>query len=100
MSQDRSTASAKSSNTNVTLIDNTSGNEATLPLIAGTDGPMVIDIRSLYAETGYFTFDPGFVATGSCESKITFIDGDNGILDLSKAYRLKPGTGWLTRRMS
>ncbi len=85
MSQDRSTASAKTANMNITLIDNTNGNRATLPLIGGTHGPKVIDIRSLYADTGYFTYDPGFVATGSCESKITFIDGDNGIL-LHRGY--------------
>ena len=85
MSQDRSTAAAKSANANVTLVDNTTGNEATFPLIGGTHGPKVIDIRSLYAETGFFTFDPGFVATGSCESKITFIDGDAGVL-LHRGY--------------
>ena len=46
----------------------------------GSVGPSVIDIRKLYAETGHFTFDPGFTATASCESKITYIDGDKGIL--------------------
>ena len=43
-------------------------------------GPAVFDIRKLYAETGYFTYDPAFMSTASCESKITFIDGDKGIL--------------------
>ena len=94
MSQDRSTAPAKTANMNITLIDNTNGNRATLPLIGGTHGPKVIDIRSLYNDTGYFTYDPGFVATGSCESKITYIDGDNGIL-LHRGFPI----GDLARRM-
>ena len=51
-----------------------------LPIIESTIGPDVIDVRNLYKETGYFTFDPGYLSTGSCESKITFIDGDKGIL--------------------
>jgi citrate synthase len=64
----------------VTLIDNSTGTQVTLPLISGSVGPKVIDIRKLYAETGHFTFDPGYTSTGSCESKITYIDGDNGVL--------------------
>lgn len=51
----------------------------TLPVFSGTLGPDVIDIRT-FAKTGMFTFDPGFLATASCESKITFIDGDLGQL--------------------
>ncbi len=47
---------------------------------SGTVGPDVIDIASLYASTGAFTYDPGFTSTASCESKITFIDGDKGVL--------------------
>src|SRR5579871_5137435 len=50
------------------------------PVLDGTEGPSVIDISKLYAETGYFTYDPGFMSTASCDSKITFIDGDKGIL--------------------
>lgn len=46
------------------------------PVLKGTEGPDVIDISKLYSETGYFTFDPGFLSTASCDSKITFIDGD------------------------
>jgi citrate synthase len=64
----------------VTLTDNSTGTQVTLPLISGSVGPKVIDIRKLYAETGHFTFDPGYTSTGSCESKITYIDGDNGVL--------------------
>jgi citrate synthase len=72
----------------VTLIDNTNGKQFTLPLISGSVGPKVIDIRKLYAETGYFTFDPGFTATGSCESAITYIDGDEGVL-LYRGYPIE-----------
>src|ERR1700720_2020270 len=50
------------------------------PIYDGTIGPEVIDISKLYAEAGIFTYDPGFTSTGSCESKITYIDGDAGIL--------------------
>ncbi|MGI9301826.1 MAG: citrate synthase [Gammaproteobacteria bacterium] len=64
----------------VTVIDNATGKQIELPLLEGTDGPAVIDISKLYKELGYFTFDPGFTATGSCESKITFIDGGKGLL--------------------
>jgi citrate synthase len=50
------------------------------PVLAGSVGPEVIDIRKLYAQTGKFTFDPGFTSTAACESKITYIDGDAGVL--------------------
>lgn len=50
------------------------------PVLAGSVGPEVIDIRKLYANTGRFTFDPGFTSTAACESKITYIDGDEGVL--------------------
>lgn len=69
----------------VTLIDDTTGQSWKLPVLEGSVGPRVIDIRKLYAETGYFTHDPGFTSTSSCESKITFIDGDKGIL-LHRGY--------------
>jgi len=62
----------------LTLVDN--GKEFELPMLHASEGPTVFDIRKLYAETGYFTFDPGFTSTASCESKITFIDGDKGVL--------------------
>jgi len=50
------------------------------PIYPGSIGPDVIDIGKLYAQTGMFTFDPGFTSTGACESKITYIDGDEGVL--------------------
>ncbi|GAB0113760.1 citrate synthase [Acidisoma sp. C75] len=57
----------------------------TLPLIHGTLGPAVADIRKLYADLGVFTFDPGYGGTAACASKITYIDGDEGIL-LHRGY--------------
>jgi citrate synthase len=51
-----------------------------LPVFSGSEGPEVVDIRSFYSETGMFTYDPGFTSTGSCESDITYIDGEEGIL--------------------
>ena len=50
------------------------------PIYGGTIGPDVIDVRSLYAKTGAFTYDPGFMSTASCKSSITYIDGDEGVL--------------------
>ncbi len=51
-----------------------------LPMFSPTAGPDVIDIRKLYAQAGVFTYDPGFTSTASCDSTITFIEGDEGIL--------------------
>lgn len=56
------------------------GKTVELPILKGTEQPDVIDVRSLYKSTGMFTHDPGFMSTSSCESKITFIDGEKGIL--------------------
>ena len=50
------------------------------PVAKGTLGPDVIDIGALYQDTSHFTYDPGFMSTANCESKITFIDGDKGVL--------------------
>ena len=61
------------------------GNDHELPVYEGTLGPDVIDINALYRDTGCFTYDPGFTSTASCESKLTFIDGDEGIL-LHRGY--------------
>ncbi|MGE0860835.1 MAG: citrate synthase [Gammaproteobacteria bacterium] len=58
----------------------TAGGTHEFPVMAGSVGPSVIDISKLYAQTGQFTYDPGFTSTASCESKITYIDGDEGIL--------------------
>ncbi|HQT74611.1 MAG TPA: citrate synthase [Acidiphilium sp.] len=66
--------------THATLTIPGSDKTAELPLLAGTLGPQVADIRKLQAQTGIFTFDPGYGETASCESKITYIDGDEGVL--------------------
>jgi citrate synthase len=55
------------------------------PVLSGSVGPEVVDIRKMYAQTGRFTYDPGFTSTASCESKLTYIDGDAGIL-LHRGY--------------
>src|SRR6185312_15162885 len=60
----------------MTLTDNSTGKSIDLPVIGGSVGPKVIDVRALYAKTGYFTYDPGFMATAACRSSITYIDGD------------------------
>jgi len=58
------------------------------PVYGGTIGPDVIDIRALYGKTGAFTYDPGFLSTASCASKITYIDGDEGVL-LYRGYPIE-----------
>lgn len=64
----------------VTVTDNTTGKAVELPVLEGTNGPRTIDIGKLYKGLGYFTYDPGFVSTASCDSRITFIDGEQGLL--------------------
>jgi citrate synthase len=61
------------------------GADTQFPVMQGSVGPDVVDIRKLYAQTGAFTYDPGFTSTASCESKITYIDGDQGVL-LHRGY--------------
>src|SRR6476660_7575758 len=61
------------------------GSNNSYPVLEGSVGPEVIDIRKLYGETGLFTYDPGFTSTASCESAITYIDGEKGIL-LHRGY--------------
>jgi citrate synthase len=60
----------------------------TFPVLQGTIGPEVIDIRTLYGKTGHFTYDPGFLSTASCASTITYIDGDKGEL-LYRGYPIE-----------
>ena len=71
----------------VTLTDDTTGKTWKFKVMEGTTGPDVIDVRTLYGQTGMFTYDPGFTSTGSCESKITYIDGDAGVL-LHRGYNI------------
>ena len=64
---------------------NAEGKDFDYPVLSGSVGPDVIDIRKLYGQTGMFTFDPGFTSTASCESALTYIDGDEGVL-LHRGY--------------
>jgi citrate synthase len=78
-----------SSTTNDTLAKVTAGDAvSSLPIIHGSVGPSVMDIRKFYADTGMFTYDPGFTSTAACESKITYIDGDEGVL-LYRGYPIE-----------
>lgn len=56
------------------------GKEVKIPILQGTGGPAMLDIRNLYSQTGCFTFDPGYTATGSCMSNITEVDAAEGEL--------------------
>src|SRR5260370_22772097 len=87
MDSNASAAGVKT-NESVTLIDNSTDRKLVMPLLSGSVGPKVIDIKKLYSDFGYFTYDPGFTATGSCESKITYIDGDAGLL-LYRGYQIQ-----------
>ena len=64
------------------------GKTLDFPVLPGTVGPEVIDIRSLYGKSGMFTYDPGFLSTASCSSSITYIDGDAGVL-LCRGYPIE-----------
>ncbi len=64
------------------------GKSIEFPMLSGSVGPDVVDIRTLYAKTGIFTYDPGFMSTASCSSKITYIDGDAGVL-LYRGYPIE-----------
>ncbi|MFN7169533.1 MAG: citrate/2-methylcitrate synthase, partial [Pannonibacter sp.] len=64
------------------------GNSRDYKVLDGSIGPSVVDISSLYKDTGMFTYDPGFTSTASCESKITYIDGDEGTL-LYRGYPIE-----------
>ena len=73
------------------------GKTVEMPILKGTLGPDVVDVRKYYAETDTFTYDPGFTSTASCESKITYIDGDAGVL-LHRGYpiaQLAEGSSFL-----
>ncbi len=61
------------------------GKDVEYPILSGSVGPDVVDIRKMYGQTGLFTYDPGFTSTASCESGLTYIDGDEGVL-LHRGY--------------
>jgi citrate synthase len=71
-----------------TLTNDQTGESVQLPVVEGTYGPHCIDVRALHKLTGHFTLDPSFTATGSCKSKITYIDGAEGVL-LHRGYNIK-----------
>ncbi len=72
--------SRASSHETFTLIDDKTGKKYKIPVMEGSEGPRVLDIRNLHKQTGMFTYDPGFATTAPCKSKITYIDGDKGVL--------------------
>jgi citrate synthase len=74
--------------TNKVATLNLGDQQVELPVISGTVGPDVLDIRKLYGQTDCFTFDPGFTSTASCESQLTYIDGDEGVL-LHRGYSIE-----------
>ena len=78
----------KASETKATLSFSNGVDNVDLPIYKGTVGPDVIDIRKLYAQTGMFTYDPGFMSTAACQSAITYIDGDKGEL-LYRGYPIE-----------
>src|SRR5579864_312604 len=77
-----------SANGSVTISVDGTNASLKLPLISGSIGPSVADIRKLYSDLGVFTYDPGYGGTAACESKITYIDGDKGIL-LYRGYPIE-----------
>jgi citrate synthase len=72
---------------NITLTDKDKS-LCELPVLSGTTGPDVLDVQTLYKQTGMFTYDPGFTSTASCRSSITYIDGENGVL-LYRGYPIE-----------
>ncbi len=72
----------------IALADSRDGARWSLPILKGTVGPDVIDVRKLYSDHGLFTYDPGYSATGSTQSAITYIDGEQGIL-MHRGYRIE-----------
>lgn len=71
-----------------TLTDDETGKSWKLPILEGTEGPKTIDVRKLYDQTGMFTFDPSYTSTASCKSRITYIDGDKGVL-MHRGYKIE-----------
>ena len=80
--------SMKPSDTKATLTFSDGTPSIEFPVYKGTIGPDVVDIRALYGKTGKFTYDPGFMSTASCNSSITYIDGDKGEL-LYRGYPIE-----------
>ncbi len=72
----------------ITVIDNKNNQRLDLDILTGEMGPDVIDIRKLYHDLDYFTYDPGFTSTASCDSAITYIDGEKGVL-MHRGYKIE-----------
>jgi citrate synthase len=81
-------ATAKSDKAKTATLTLGSNQQTTMPVRSGTIGPDVIDVGRLYRDTGCFTYDPGFTSTANCSSKITYIDGDQGVL-LYRGYPIE-----------
>ena len=64
----------------VTVTDNRNGKSYEFPIYDGTTGPSVVDMGSFYKQTGMFAYDEGLTSTATCKSKITYIDGEEGVL--------------------
>src|SRR5215468_11505589 len=75
-------------NHNATLTFDDGSPSVSFPILSGSIGPDVVDIRALYGKTGHFTYDPGFLSTAACASTITYIDGDKGEL-LYRGYPIE-----------
>ena len=75
-------------NDSVTITNNATGESSEYALLQGTIGPPAVDISALYKNAGMFTYDPGFMATASCHSAITYIDGEKGVL-LYRGYPIE-----------
>lgn len=80
--------SDKGNKNSITIINNKNNKKMDLDILSGEMGPDVIDIRKLYREFGVFTFDPGYTSTASCDSAITYIDGEKGIL-MHRGYKIE-----------
>ena len=72
----------------ITVVDNSSGKKFEFEIKDGSNGPSVVDFTDFYAKTGLFVYDPGFNSTASCQSQITYIDGDKGHL-LHRGYSIE-----------
>ena len=72
----------------VTVIDNQTGKKFEFFIKHGSSGPSVVDFSTFYSKTGMFTYDPGYTSTASCESAITYIDGEKGKL-LHRGYTIE-----------
>lgn len=88
MSETAKAPPANANSESFTMTDNQSGKSWTMPVLEGTIGPKVVDVRKFYDETDMFTFDPSYTSTASCKSRITYIDGEKGVL-MHRGYTIQ-----------